>query len=1028
MTGPGHESDVLLVARLVAAGRISAAQLHAALDVQRRRGSTLPLGEVLQSQGILGPGELAPPSSSAPPDEVPPEVAGALGDPSRRIGRYVLLAELGRGGMGAVHRGWDLELHRLVAIKTLLDPSIRDEQRERFLREARVAARLRHPGIVTVHEVGVQGDRPYLVMDLVEGRALSALRRDELTPRRIAELVRTLAEAVEVAHREGVIHRDVKPDNILIDADGAPRLTDFGLARDASTARQLTVTGQVLGTPSYMAPEQADGDSTSDARTDVYAIGGVLYWGLVGRPPFDGPTPLAVIKQLLFQDPEPPRRIDPTVNADLETIALRCLEKEPERRYGSAKAVVDELDRFLDGRAILARPDGAIGRARRWTRRHRATAALLVLLGALGVSSFVGAFVVWRQARAAEKAARVAEARREADAARDAFREVAATAVTREELDEALACGLASVEAAASLAREAGEAGAPRLGDELLAVAAFARRSEQWSVAAGLVDRAAELGVPAAAGAHAALDAARVEREKERQAAVEEILGRAATGALTEAAQGIDDAVYDLLRHREDATARQLIVALDGVTAELRAVFREVLIEGDAAAPISELEHAITAELEPRETVDTGSIPQLIRAQARVELAAAADRRPNRRWPAIVAQRQVAAVGPRHDLAEVCFEALSRLELLPGDAADAIARYLFAEMDEAVAARAATAMLRLEPATGLDRVAVVRSRFESGGGGRFDRAMQTVLGTRGLAPPAPAREDDPRAQLQRGTLLLDQRDFAGAIRVFDRVLELEPRNGKALVDRGIARFQTGDLDGAIADLDAALALDPMDTAALSNRGIVWGQKGDRARAEADLDRAVALAPDDAGLRYARGELRRGFGELQGAAEDLLQAVRLDRSHAHAWSALAGVCWAQGKRAEALRCADEGVRLAPESAPVWQNRGVMRAQSGDVPGALEDLDRAIRLDPDEPKLRWNRGRFRLQAGDAVGAADDLGRAIDGGFHVYAYFDRARARVALGDRLGAIADLREYLRRAPPSAARTQAERLLAELGG
>jgi hypothetical protein len=324
------------------------------------------------------------------------EVAGALEDPKRRLGGYVLLSELGRGGMGIVHRAYDTRLRRLVAIKMILDPTIAgSEALERFQREASAAARVHHPGIVSVYETGESDGRPYIVMELIQGQSLEALlRRENPGARSIAEIVRAVALALAHAHAQGVIHRDVKPENVLVDGERRARLMDFGLAREVGGSGALTVSGQILGTPAYMAPEQARGDPKAHGPlSDVYSLGAVLYRALVGRRPFEGASMESVLQKVLFEEPVPPRAIDPRIHRDLETIALRCLAKEPARRYGSAFEVAEELRRFLDGESIVARPPGHLERLWVWARRnHRLAVSLGVLavatslLGAIGVS------------------------------------------------------------------------------------------------------------------------------------------------------------------------------------------------------------------------------------------------------------------------------------------------------------------------------------------------------------------------------------------------------------------------------------------------------------------------------------------------------------------------------------------------------------------------------------------------------------------------------------------------------------------
>ncbi|MGE0706611.1 MAG: WD40 repeat domain-containing serine/threonine protein kinase [Planctomycetota bacterium] len=380
------------------------------------------------------PGSGPRPGSGSAPAPLPDEVLRALQDPRQRLARYVLLQELGRGGMGVVHRAYDPQLRREVAIKQLIprpgeDAAVIEARVRRFELEGRAGARLRHPHIVAVHEIGVHQGRPYLVMDMVRGQSLDELlEREEVPQRRVAELLRDVADALGHAHAQGIVHRDVKPQNVLVDAQGRALLTDFGLARDLELGSGLSQTGQVLGTPLFLSPEQAAGKpQLTSPRSDVFALGGVLYYALTGEPPFLADTLLTLVKMISDDDPQPPRELSPQVSRDLETIVLKCLEKEPERRYADGAAVARELERYLSGEAIEARPQGGAERLARWTRRNpalaltSAAAALTLLVG--GLYSLVRIRAERDEARrfatAAEEERRATEAARErAEAAR----------------------------------------------------------------------------------------------------------------------------------------------------------------------------------------------------------------------------------------------------------------------------------------------------------------------------------------------------------------------------------------------------------------------------------------------------------------------------------------------------------------------------------------------------------------------------------------------------------------------------------
>jgi eukaryotic-like serine/threonine-protein kinase len=337
----------------------------------------------------------------------------------RYFGDYELLEEIARGGMGVVYKARQVSLNRIVAVKMILGGHLaREELLRRFHQEAQAAANLQHPNIVAIHEVGEHAGQQYFSMDYVEGRNLAEwvanLGGETVDSRRAARWLKTIAEAVQYAHGQGTIHRDLKPSNILIARNDQPRITDFGLAKSLKRESGLTVSGQVVGTPSYLSPEQASGKRVSvGTAADVYGLGALLYFLLTGRAPFTGETIETTLNQVLNQDPVSPRWLNPSVRRDLETICLKCLEKEPRRRYASAQAMADELARFLEGRPILARPVGTVGKGWRWCRRRPVYAGFVAALCAVSTAGALGILSQWQRAR--ENAHQEAEQRRLAE-------------------------------------------------------------------------------------------------------------------------------------------------------------------------------------------------------------------------------------------------------------------------------------------------------------------------------------------------------------------------------------------------------------------------------------------------------------------------------------------------------------------------------------------------------------------------------------------------------------------------------------
>jgi len=351
-------------------------------------------GGLAEGSVVTGKPTLAAPSVS----ESPPQTAPTC------FGDYELLEEIGRGGMGVVYKARQVSLDRIVAVKVLLSGRLAGpEFVQRFRTEAAAAASLQHPNIVAIHEVGFREGQHFFAMDYVAGRSLAQITRDGPLPaRRAAGYVKTTAEAIQYAHERGILHRDLTPANVLIDENDQPRVTDFGLAKDLHKQMDLTLSGQVLGSPSYMSPEQAGAwRGKVGVRSDVYSLGAILYHLLTGRPPFAADTVAKTLHQVQNDEPPSPRLLNPAVPRDLETICLKCLEKEPDRRYARAQELADELGRFLDRKPILARPASRLEKVWRWCRRNPVIATLAAAAALISILGFAGVTWEGRQARKA---------------------------------------------------------------------------------------------------------------------------------------------------------------------------------------------------------------------------------------------------------------------------------------------------------------------------------------------------------------------------------------------------------------------------------------------------------------------------------------------------------------------------------------------------------------------------------------------------------------------------------------------------
>jgi serine/threonine-protein kinase len=397
--------------------------------------------EADSSGNRLKPG-LQPPAARTPSgDTLPAPEAGVPAGPPHAFGDYELLEEIARGGMGVVYRARQRSLDRVVALKMIGSGELATAAEvQRFQAEAEAAASLDHPHIVPLYEIGAHQGRHYFTMKLIEGPSLAQALAQDLwsvagkdTPRQAAALLAQVARAVHHAHQHGVLHRDLKPANILLDRQGEPHVTDFGLAKRLDVDGRLTQSGALVGTPNYLAPEQAVSARRLTTAADIWSLGTILYELLTGRPPFAGASVLETLEQVCQREPTPPRQLQPRLPRDLETICLKCLQKEPDQRYASAAALADDLERFLRGDAVQACPPSAWYRLRKFARRHKVglAVAALVLVVVVVLAAGIGWNVRDRAARDAALGSEVNRALTEAEQLQEQARWPEALAAAR---------------------------------------------------------------------------------------------------------------------------------------------------------------------------------------------------------------------------------------------------------------------------------------------------------------------------------------------------------------------------------------------------------------------------------------------------------------------------------------------------------------------------------------------------------------------------------------------------------------------
>ena len=935
------------------------------------------------------------------------------------FGRYRLIERLGAGGMGVVWKAWDPELGRMVALKqVVLTAAEGAETLARFEREARTAARLRHPHIVRVIDVGVIEGRPYLTMDLVEGTSLEA-QRDAMRVTRLAgagaetarlreevALLADVAGAVAYAHAQGVIHRDLKPGNVLVDRAGRGLVADFGLAKESGDDRRLTRTGMALGSPSYMSPEQATGDVPAiGPRSDVWSLGAILYELLVGEPPFERPgcTVVDVMNAVVGEDPVPPRRRNAAVPAELELVCLEALEKDPAGRFPSAAAFEEELRRWLRGEPVSLSAPSPGRRLARWAARHRIAALVgLLTFAVAAISSIAG----WRaRSSARERAATLLE---RIGAATADFEDATFSIPLTDEARDALARQPLGI-LEALLAEDAGYGPAfawrgrvlALLGRTVEAEADFDRACELspdqptvWFLRGwhAIQTYADSRGLPTAHSGAGGMEFAPMPPETSAQ------LARKARGlADLERAAAAGGSRFG----EEDRRIARGMAALARGTA---AGFEEALrylegverpfawkLRGSALYPLARFAEAGLAFGQTLERWPEDWLSRMRRGQARFALA-------------LRAAGQGTDPRPGYRAALEDFdEAIKRAEW----------------SNEAWNNRGAArlSLARAEQERGVDARPNFRGAIED-----FTAASERnpngadEVSNRGLAFL--------HLSLQEEALGLDPLpSLTRAIADCSESLRRDPRGSGALLNRGIARGRLGEtlqdrgqdptecLGQAIADLTAALALDPGDPAPLNSRGVAWSRiaRQRAARGEdpfaaygkslADYDELIRRLPGWSDAWNNRGNIHIDRGRVEvdrgldpraayrGAMADFEEALRLlpgDVSATHN-RGLARVYLGQ---AEARRggdprtiyreaVADFGAALArnPELAPAYGNRGMARqnlaraeAAHGADPreelrGAVADLDQAIRRTPGAVRLWVMRGVARQEWGDA-----------------------------------------------------------------
>jgi tetratricopeptide (TPR) repeat protein len=953
---------------------------------------------------------------------------------------YTILAKLGAGGMGVVYRARQDGLERLVALKMIRDEAhARPEQLERFRLEGLAVARLRHPNIIQIYDVGEARGAPYFALELLEGGSLTDRIGEGPSPARAsAELMATLARAVHAAHLVGIVHRDLKPPNVLFDRDGTPRVTDFGLAKRLGVEDGLTRTDEVMGTPSYMAPEQALGKNKEiGPPADIYALGCILYAMLTGRPPLQGTTWRETLLLVTDRDPVPPSRLQPKLPRDLETICLKCLAKDPQRRYVSAERLADDLARFLDGRPILARRTPAWDRGLKWARRHPTATAI----GTIAVAAGIGLAAAIRHSNETARLRGRREESRIATLRREAAGELARGQglMARGELDEARAAlaGLLGAVRPEPRLEEIRSLASASLGEIGRRMEGRSRREADRARLARFVALADEAQFQDAGAAGldpvAAPDLA---RDTAREAlAVFEDGSSTGPGTLTVGErEQVASGSYALRLILARAVARprpgedprrqaaEALAILDRAAATRAPTRAYRALRGDCLERVGDTEGARRDWEEAATLEPSGAFEHFLLGQERHDAG-----------DLVAARRHLdAALLERPDLFWAqCLSAIVSLNARPSRPADA--------------KFALTACLQQRPTYGWLHL-LRGSAFGQMGAMALDDATRL-----------PARSVELREEAEA--------DFAAAETDFRWALERGLDGGLRYalhMNRGVLRFQRGRLDEAVVDFERAIAIDPDRYNAPASLAQSLDRQGRQAEAIAQLDRAIVLKPELAALyrdraliRLAAGDralIRLGAGYLPlGVAGqvlgDLQEAIRREpvgsRAAAADHALRARLLLRLGRPRDALAAADSALATAPDlaeahhervsallelrrfgevigscdgalaqgppSAELYELRGLARVGRGDFAGAVADYTHALGLRPGWVRALVCRGRAYLMANAPELALADFEAALrldpsDGD----SYAGRGAARAQLRQDRAAVSDAEESLR--------------------
>lgn len=895
---------------------------------------------------------------------------------SKKIfGKYELLEELARGGMGVIYKARHLELDQIYALKVILSGHFASpEDIARFHQEAKLTAKLRHPNIVQVYDSGEEKGQHYLTMELIEGQTLKQCIEKKMPIRQGLRLFQKILEGLQTAHEQHIIHRDLKPANIFVTHDGEPKIGDFGLAkeiRSTQDSHQLTQTGQILGTPAYMSPEQAMGaNQDSDARADIYSIGACLYELLTQRCTFKADTLHELLYKIVSEEPKAPSQFNKNIHRDLDTIVLKSLEKSKEKRYRSAKEFQEDIERFLNGYPILARPTPYLERATKWFKRNKTLSLIFITL--LLLALFFPSYLWF--SKKIERNHLFQQAYSDGKKEQESVNQF--TPIQIQEKIRVLFKSLHYFNSALLIqaSREV-EAEKFKVGEQLIDLAC---NTENYLLAEYVASelQSVTLHKKEKDALKIKIEDAKTKKLKQHQERFH--YWKEQLHHLQLVPRMRENAIFEIAKMQENEICQELLALVEegcdyfmnsrDRSSRKDAYYQTMAdalgrLENPQSAPI--LKEAI--EKISRHILET-KVPSVEKTNYLVALVNAYSRLRPKEF--IVLLEKISLQFGKNSLFWIqchpIYQELLELEDLDHSSLSSFDDYY---------------------QRGLKKIEKGDSK-----GAILDFTQAITL-----------NPQIPEAYNSRGQAKAVEGDFNGAISDYTLALKISPQFAVAYCNRANAKHSKQDIQGAFSDYNQAILLNPQFVEAYNNRAYLKEKQGFFDEALLDYTQAIDLNPQFVEAYSNRGNVRYAKKDYEGAILDFTQAIQLNPQYALAYSNRGGAKLAQGELDSALSDYNQAIALAPQIANTYQSRAYLKQLKKDYEGAILDYTQALKLDPQKIYNYNDRGKVKYTLGEYTEAILDFSQEIiiNPKFSE-AYNNRGYTKHTLRDYDGAISD--------------------------